>query len=182
MRKLIAPVVVAIVLILALVVGVNAQAFYTTMDNVIMRSLIVTNTAQMSGATSIAGALTGTSANFTSGISTNSSIVAYGSASVGTFLALTPGAMQVVSPDSTITPVASYQPISSTAAVGTSSIAAMASGTMLRLVNIGTQTITITDTGTLYLSGNIALGENDSLLLLSKGVGQGWVQVSTSNN
>ncbi len=182
MRKAITPIVVALVLVLAVFVGVNAQTFYTTMDNVIMRSLIVTGTAQVSGATSLAGALTGTSANFTSGISTDSNVVAYGSSSVGTFLALTPGTTQIVSNGSTLTPVASNQPISSVAAAGLSDIGATAAGTMLRIVNVGSQTITLTDTGTLRLSGDIALGQYDSLMLMSQGVGLGYVQMGTSNN
>ncbi len=188
MRKAIAALVVACLLVGVLFVGVNAQTYWQRFDNVIVKSLDVLGTSTLEGATtiggatSIAGALTGTSANFTSGISTDSSVVAYGAASVGTFLSMTPGAVQVVSNGSTLTPVASYQPISSTAAAGTSDIAAKAAGTLLRLVNVGSQTITFTDTGTLYLSGDIALGANDSLLLMSKGVGEGWIMVGTSNN
>lgn len=188
MRKLILGTLAGVLLVALLFVGVNAQTYWQRFDNVLVKNLDVTGTTALEGATTVggtltvAGAMSGAGANFTSAISTNSNVVAYGAASVGTFLSLSPGATQVVADNGTITPVASYQPISSTGAVGTSSIAAMASGTLLRLVNVGSSTITITDTGTLYLSGDIALGANDSLLLMSKGVGEGWIQVGTSNN
>ena len=157
MRKLTTSLVVAFLLVGVLFVGVNAQQFYTTMDDVIMRSLIVTNTAAFSGAATFGD-----------------------NATVGKFLVLTQGTTQVLAASGTLTPVTSFQPISSTAAVGTSSIATLGAGTLLRIVNVGAQTVTFTDTGTLYLSGNIALGATDSLLLMSTGTG--WVQMGTSDN
>lgn len=182
MRKAIAPFVIGMCLVLAVFAGVNAQTFWSTMDNVIMRSLIVTGTTQLSGATSVAGTLTGASANFTSGISTDGSVVAYGASSVGTFLALTPGTTQVINNGGSLTPVSSNQPVSSSVAAGTSDIGATAAGTILRIVNVGSQTITFTDTGTLRLSADIVLGQYDSLMLMSAGVGQGYIQMGTSNN
>lgn len=86
----------------------------------------------------------------------------------------------VVTDGSTIAPLGSYQPISSTANTGTSSISGCTSGRLLALVNVGSSTITLTDTGTLKLSGNIALGNMDSLGLLCDGTN--WVQRYTSNN
>lgn len=188
MRKIFVPLLIAAVLVGALSAAVDAQTTWQRMENVWVKAFRTTNNADVGGAlsvtgiTSLSGALSGTSANFTSGISTNNSVVAYGATSVGTFLSLQPGAVRVVTNGGTITPLASYQPISSTTAVGTSDIAAAGAGTVLRLINVGTQTITLTDTGTLYLSGNIALGANDSLLLMSKGTGEGWVQIGTSDN
>lgn len=182
MRKAIVALLVGVLLVGVLFVGVNAQTFYSVFDDVLMKSLTVTGASTLSGATTVGGTLTGASANFTSGISTNGSVVAYGSSSVGTFLALTPGTTQVLVNGSTLTPVSSNQPISSVAAAGLSDIGATAAGTILRIVNTGSQTITFTDTGTLRLSGDIALGQYDSLMLMSAGVGQGYIQMGTSNN
>ncbi len=45
---------------------------------------------------------------------------------------------------------------------------------------VGAQTITISDTGTLKLTGDLALGTADTLRLLSDGTN--WYQISTANN
>lgn len=79
-----------------------------------------------------------------------------------------------------ITPTASYQPIVAAAFTGTSHIATKPSGTILRLVNTGTPTITLTDTGTLMLNANVVLGQYDSLLLMSDGTN--WIAVGGSDN
>ena len=158
MRKLTISLVVACLLVGVLFVGVNAQQFYTTMDDVIMRSLIVTNTAAFSGAATFGDKST-----------------------VGKFLVLSQGATQSIGASATINPVASFQPISSTGgAIGTSLITLKSAGTLLRLVNVGADAIVITDTGTLKLSGNITLGTSDSLLLMSDGTN--WIQMGTSDN
>lgn len=86
----------------------------------------------------------------------------------------------VVSNGSTVTPLGSYQPISSTANTGTSSITAGDSGDVLYLINMANTTITFTDTGTLKLSGNVALSQYDTLLLWSDGTN--WYQLATGNN
>jgi hypothetical protein len=103
-----------------------------------------------------------------------------GAVTVGTLVNLTAGATAVLGANGTLTPVSSYQPISATGAVGTSSIATSTVSTLLYIVNVGAQTITFTDTGTLLLTGNIALGAADSLTLVSDGTN--WVQLATSNN
>ena len=43
-----------------------------------------------------------------------------------------------------------------------------------------TNTITITDTGTLKLSGNAALGQYDTITLWSDGTN--WIEISETNN
>jgi hypothetical protein len=143
----------------------------------------ITTTGAMTGI----GALTADGAWFTSStigaggaISATGAINSAAGVTAGTFLVLTKAANVSVVADSTITPLASYQPITAAATCGTASIAPLAAGTVLRLINVGSNTITITDTGTLMLSGDIALGQYDSLLLLSDGTN--WVQMGTSNN
>lgn len=95
-------------------------------------------------------------------------------------LTLTPAAEIVVTMNATITPLGSYQPLSSAGTVNTSSITVGPAGNLLTLVNTANTSIVFTDTGTLKLSGNITLGQFDTLTLVSDGVN--WVQRSTSNN
>lgn len=85
-----------------------------------------------------------------------------------------------VSNNSSITPTGMYQPLTAVAAVGTSSIAAQAAGTVVVFQNVNTNAITLTDTGTLRLAGNAALGQHDTLTLLSDGTN--WIEVSRSDN
>ena len=116
---------------------------------------------------------------FTGDVVSNGTIT--GTTVTSTFLGMTQGVTQSIGASAAISPVASYQPISSTGgAIGTSLITLKPTGTMLRLVNVGADVITITDTGTLLLSGNIALGTSDSLLLMSDGTN--WIMLGTSNN
>jgi hypothetical protein len=100
--------------------------------------------------------------------------------SVGTFQRLIPASTVVVTTDGTITPAGSYQPISSAGNVQTASIAAGTAGDILYLINTSNTTITITDTGTLKLGGNRALGQYDTLTLMSDGTN--WVERSYTNN
>jgi hypothetical protein len=81
----------------------------------------------------------------------------------------------------TITPTGAYQRITSAAATGTSAIGGYSTaGRVIVLVNVGSNTITLTDTGTLKLSGNAALGQYDNITLMSDGAN--WVELSETNN
>ena len=101
-------------------------------------------------------------------------------AKIGTFERLVPGTTVVVTTDGTITPVASYQPLSSSGNVQTASITAGTAGDVLYMINTSNTTITISDTGTLKLGGNRALGQYDTLTLISDGTN--WVERSYTNN
>jgi hypothetical protein len=59
-------------------------------------------------------------------------------------------------------------------------LAAAGDGQFLILVNVGSQTITISDTATTESTGNIALGATDSVTFIGSGVK--WYQIATSNN
>jgi len=50
----------------------------------------------------------------------------------------------------------------------------------LVLVNVGSNTITLTDTGTLKLSANAALGQYDTITLQSDGTN--WIELAKANN
>ncbi len=80
----------------------------------------------------------------------------------------------------TITPTGTYQRITAAAARGTSSVVGHAAGRILVLVNVGSNTITLTDTGTLKLSANAALGQYDTITLQSDGTN--WIELAKANN
>lgn len=80
----------------------------------------------------------------------------------------------------TLSPTGSYQPITSAGAVGFGAITAGSAGAVLTVVNTVNQTITITDTGTLKLSGNAVLGQYDAITFISDGTN--WIQTSKSDN
>ncbi len=115
-----------------------------------------------------------------SGLSNFTHIATTGYVRIGSFERLTPGTTVVVTTDGTITPVASYQPLSSSGNVQTASIATGSAGDVLYMINTSNTTITITDTGTLKLGGNRALGQYDTLTLVSDGTN--WIERSYTNN
>jgi hypothetical protein len=98
------------------------------------------------------------------------------------FTTWTPQATATITNNGYLTPTASFVPLTAIAAVGTSgaNIAVQPAGTQLLLLNVGSNTITFTETGTLVSAGNIALGANDSATLISDGAS--WYQISGSNN
>lgn len=95
-------------------------------------------------------------------------------------LYLTQQSSQTITYAGTITPTGAYHQITADAARGTSSIAIGTSGRVVVLVNAGSNTITLTDTGTLKLSGNAVLGQTDNITLLSDGTN--WIQLAKTDN
>jgi hypothetical protein len=86
----------------------------------------------------------------------------------------------VVTDGSTITPLGTYTPISSTATTGTSAITAgERAGQLLILHNVGSSTITLTDTGTLHLTGNGTMTSDDSTMLIWDG--SAWNQIAAES-
>lgn len=108
-------------------------------------------------------------------------VTASGNVTVGDDLFVAQQTAQTITAGGTITPTGTYHQITAAAARGTSSVAGVSTaGRVVVLVNVGSNTITLTDTGTLKLTGNIALGQYDSLGLISDGTN--WIQLSTANN
>lgn len=101
-------------------------------------------------------------------------------AKVGTFLRLTPATSITVTTDAIITPLGSYQPLTSSGTVQTASLATGTAGDVLTLVNTTNTSIVLTDTGTLKLAGNRTLGQYDTLTLVSDGTN--WIERSFANN
>jgi hypothetical protein len=98
----------------------------------------------------------------------------------GGFVGATRETTVTVTNGGTVTPLGTYVPLSSAANVGTSAIAGCTAGdTYSKLIwfeNVGSNTITFTDTGTLKLSGNAALGAFDTLILRCDIATGNWVQ------
>jgi hypothetical protein len=83
--------------------------------------------------------------------------------------------------NATLTPTGSLQPLESAGAVSINGGTSIVHTTdYLVLVNIGAQTITISETTGLISAGNIALGAGDSATLVW--ADGGWIQVAASNN
>lgn len=95
-------------------------------------------------------------------------------------LTLTPQSVITLTMNATLSPTGSYQQLASAGTVNTSSITAGTAGDVLTLVNTTNTSIVFTDTGTLKLTGNLTLGQYDSVVLVSDGTN--WVMLSTSNN
>lgn len=82
----------------------------------------------------------------------------------------------------TVNPTGTYTQLTAASAVGTSgaAITVKPAGTILVLVNMGSNTITFTETGTLISAGNIVLGTLDTATLVSNGTN--YYQIAASNN
>ena len=172
-------VVLLLCLLLLWPAAVGAQTIKQNFEWVIAKRLTVT----IGGATIQQGGLS---------LTTGDLAVTAGSASIGNDLAVTDDATigsdlittkqtaVTVTSGSTITPTGTYQLITSAGAVGTSSVGGCTSGRVLVLANSGSNTITLTDTGTLKLGGNAALGATDTLTLVCDGTN--WNQLSKADN
>lgn len=198
MRRLIVMVAVAAVLVGVFSAGVTAQAAYQRLGNVWARSLRSTSTLITGGEASVGGGLdvagnatiagnatvtgsVGIGGDFT----TDSDL--YGTAFIGTgdvelggFVVYDPVNTKTIVADGTLTTNGTNQPISSASAVGTSSIVPAGNGSLVHLINVGSNTITFTDTGALKLAGNAALGAADTLTIISDGTD--WYEIARSNN
>lgn len=184
------PVVIAVVLVLALFVGVNAQAVATNFNWVVTKLLTVTDTATFTSGVNVAGALTAAS-TVDAGATTVDSLIVDGAANftgrivAADYFATTdwmyfiPPAALTVTDGAVITPTATVMELTAAGAVGAELINA-GDGQLLILVNTGAQTITISDTATIESTGDIALGAADTLTLI--GVGVKWYELASSNN
>jgi hypothetical protein len=128
-------------------------------------------TVTAGGATVTAGGLTVTAGGLT---------ISDGDAVIADDVTITKQSAIAVTDGGYITPTGTYQPLTSAGNVGTSNLAIGTAGDLLYLVNTSATTITITDTGTIMLEGNAALGQYDTLHLICDGTN--WLQVSKGNN
>ena len=105
--------------------------------------------------------------------------------SISAFTAFVEATPVAVTSGGTITATATYQPITSSGAVTTSTSTAIADGVkigqILILVNEnGSDVITIDDGGNTKLSGDAVLGAKDTLMLIWDGTD--WVELAQANN
>lgn len=161
------PIIIGMATVLLIIVLTAATT--TTADRLIINRLTVKQTSAFTGAITAASTFAATG-----DVSSAARII------VGTFINETKATTVTVTNGGTITPTGTFQPLTSAGNVGTSSLAGCVSGRLLVLVNLGSNTITLTDTSTLKLSGNAALATNDNVTLLCDGVN--WNQVGKSDN
>ncbi len=90
-----------------------------------------------------------------------------------------PPATLTVTDGGTINPTGAVVELTAAGAVGAQMDAA-SDGEFVILINTVNQTITITDTGSAKLAGDVSLGQYDTLTLIGQGVL--WHEVSRSNN
>ena len=151
----IASVLLAVLLLITLTSPVWGQTPITRIRNAAIQVLSVTNTATIADLT----------------VSGNSTLDT---------LNLAPASTIAVTMNATVTPLGALQPLSSAGTVNTASITVGDAGDVLVLYNTTATSIVFTDTGTLKLTGNITLGQYDTLELVSDGTN--WLQRATANN
>ena len=91
-----------------------------------------------------------------------------------TWMRLTPQTAISVTMNGYITPTGTLQRLESAGNVGTSKLAVSTAGDILYLQNTSNTTITISDTGVLKLSSNLALGQYDGVILYCDGTN--WIE------
>lgn len=109
-------------------------------------------------------------------------VTSFSTVRIANFFRAQPRTALVVTNGGTINSTGTYQRLTSAGNVGTEGtrVTIKAAGTILTLVNVGANTITLTETGVFTSAGNIALGPGDSATLYSNGAA--WTQVGGSNN
>ena len=113
-------------------------------------------------------------------LSAQNGVTGFANLRIANFYRAQPRTAIVVTNDSVVNATGTLQRISSAGTVGTSNITIKPAGTILILLNTGSNTITFTETGILKSAGNIALGTLDSATLVSDGTN--WYQIAGSNN
>lgn len=167
-----------LVLVVLLVSPLSAQV-RQPFEWIFAKRLTVETTTALGGATTIGGALTGTSAAFSGNVTGGGTLSVAGDLAASDALYLIPGTAITVTNGGTITPTTAVQELTAAGNVG-AELAACGDGQVLHLVNLSNVTITITDTGTIRLEGNAALGQYDTLTVVGNGVS--CIELARANN
>lgn len=186
MRKSMTPVIVAVVLVLALFVGANAQAVATNFTWVVTKLLTVTDTATFTSGVNVAGAMvaaggvnvTSGGLNVTGGTSSTTLSVSSDTA-LGADLAISPQTAISVTNGGIITPTGTLQMLESAGNV-TATLASGQSGQLLTLINTSNTTILLLDTTGQIFSGNSSLAQWDNASFVFYGTS--WIQTGESDN
>lgn len=178
---------IAILLCLLLLwpAAVGAQTIRQNFEWVVAKRLTVTiggATIQQGGLTLTTGDATITSgnANITSGNATLTDgdlTLTNGDAIIGDYLKIVPQTTLTVT--GTFTPTGSYQPVIAASVIGITATVG-AAGQTVTIINVGTNAVTLADSGTQKLSAAAALGQYDTLTVRSDGTN--WIEVARSNN
>mgnify|MGYP000856975622 FL=1 len=179
MRKATTPAVVALVLILALFVGANAQAVATNFTWVVTKLLTVTDTATFTDDVNVAGNITAGSALAVTGGASAATLSVSGDVALGADLAIAPRTAISVTNGGIITPTGTIQMLESAGNV-TATLAAGTSGQLLTLINTSNTTILLLDTTGQIFSGNSSLAQWDNASFVFYGTS--WIQTGESDN
>ena len=179
MRKATTPIVVALVLILAFAVGVNAQAVATNFTWVVTKLLTVTDTATFTDDVNVAGNITAGSALAVTGGASAATLSVSGDVALGADLAIAPRTAISVANGGVITPTGTIQMLESAGNV-TATLAAGTSGQLLTLINTSNTTILLLDTTGQIFSGNSSLAQWDNASFVFYGTS--WIQTGESDN
>lgn len=167
-------------LLLTLFAGSLSAQVRQPFEWVYAKRLTVDTTATIGGAASVGGALVvAGGSNLVGNVTTDGTFAADGTITGQAGLNLIPGAAISVTDGSTITPTTAIQELTAAGNVG-AALAACGDGQVLTLLNLSNVTITITDTGSIRLAGNAALGQYDSLTVVGSGVT--CIEVARANN
>jgi hypothetical protein len=186
----VAPVLI-VALVIALLFGglVNAPALAQTARQqfgwILAKRLTVDTTATIggaaaiAGATTVGGALAVTGNTSTAGLSATGDTALGGNVSLGDFTSLEYAGNLAVLDGGPLTPLRTFQQISAAGAAGMT-VTTTSRGTIVTIVNMGSNAVTITDTGTTMLGSNAALGQYDTLTLISDGTNM--IELARANN
>lgn len=179
----------AIVLIVGLAVGASADLGKVYLGWINATRLTVSDTTTLTGAVTTAGdVVVGDDLTVSDGLAVTGdqtltgALGVTGNATLAGELKLTAATSITVTANSTIA-TAGYTvvPLAAAGTVGTSAVTGcQTAGKLTVLRNTSAQTITITDTSTIMLGGNAALGQYDTLALL--GDGTNCLQISKADN
>jgi len=177
-KGLVKALILALVLVVLLAGSLSAQV-RQPFEWIQARRLSVETTANIGGNTAVGGNLTAAAANFTGNVTTDGTFAADGTITGQAGFNLIPGTSITVTDGGTITPTTAIQELTAAGHVG-AALAACGDGQVQTFVNLSNVTITITDTGTIHLAGNAALGQYDSLTVV--GSGARCIEVARANN
>ena len=174
MRNVTNGVLVAILLTVALVVGVNAQAVATNFNWVVTKLLTVTDVATFTSSMSVAGA-----ANLAGNTTVGGTFAVSGNTALATGLNIVPQTAISVTNGGIITPTGAIQLLTSGGNV-TATLASGQAGQLLTLINTANTNVLIQDTSGQILSGDLTLAQWDTATFVFYGTS--WIQIDESNN
>jgi len=179
----------SIILIVGLAIGVSADLGKVYLGWVNATRLNVSDTTTLTGAvTTVGDVVIGDDLTVSDGLAVTGDQTLTGALGVtgnatlaGELNFTAPSAITVTAGSTIATAGYTVVPIAASGTVGTSAVTGCSTaGKLTILRNTTAQTITITDTSTIMLGGNAALGQYDTLTLL--GDGTNCLQISKADN